>query len=50
VKPLKLFVSLPNNLSQLLAVRLSTEDRKARQNRGLYAENRNRIGVTYIGV
>jgi len=31
-------------------MKLSTEDRKSRQNRALYAENRNRIGVTYIGV
>jgi len=31
-------------------MRISTEDRKSRQNRVLYAENRNRIGVTDIGV
>jgi len=31
-------------------MQISTEGRKFRQNRVLYAENRNRIGVTYIGV
>jgi len=31
-------------------MRLSTEDRKSRQNKALYAENRDRIGVTEIGV
>ena len=46
----KLFVSLPNNLPQLWKVLISLEDRKTRQNRVLYAENRNRMGVTYIGV
>jgi len=28
----------------------SAEDRKSRQNKALYAENRDRIGVTDIGV
>jgi len=31
-------------------MRIIIEDRKPRQNRVLYAEYRNRIGVTYIGV
>jgi len=37
-------------ICHILDMRISTEDRKSRQNRVLYAENRNRIGVTYIGV
>jgi len=31
-------------------MKISTEDRKFRLNRALYAENRNRIGVTCIAV
>jgi len=34
----------------LLEMRLSTEDKKSRQNKVLYAENRDRIGVTDVGV
>ena len=33
-----------------LEMKLSAEDKTSRQNKALYAENRDRIGVTNIGV
>ena len=50
VRPFKKFSCSYLIICHILDMRISTEDRKSRQNRVLYAENRNRIGVTYTGV
>jgi len=48
VKPLKTFRVFTLQTAILGEVWVSKEDTEPRQNRAVYAENRNRIGVTYM--